>query len=780
MKKVLHVGHMKHYHCLLPILLVLLLPYFAAAQERRDTTVVTPPTKDAPTPASQASTVGGTVYELEVAGVYIPFSVQQVDGELAVNAFGKSVQVRKPVSEQQFAAKVAALLVDSVQAALNRNRLQRKLSPIQDIQVDSLYRAVVRSLKALYLKQQAFGADPKVSFEVKTLQAALDSVDAEVNGVTYRIPIKHRPRVFMKPSAYMKYIIEENIRKYTFLVNDLNKIIDKNKIDTTEKAKIDSNTIKNQIDLFKKRIDSLNIIDHELKEKYIQSSKAINPTKDSVNNKNYFELKNKILPEITKKRYNVATYIGEYGAQKIYLLTQLNALRAKTNIDIVSKKKDQLNNKLKYYIGMYEKKIWEKDSMEIDNNIIYEIKSDYQNIAAFIKKLNINSTHYSFETKADSLFVQAMEIQLLSFRMILYEQSVWNIELHGCIPETQYSKAINLSFSSFKPIGLEAKPNKWEDRKLTNLKNNDFDDKDIEVLFLELFQIPNLPFQSVVDDDIFTGDNISADTAITVRSRATANLYNIRLFSDFVGFNENSPNGLIQIDANARFHLYSPNARAWLLSYIEPHIILSKIENKNRFLPLSRNAPDSTITPHANVLDLWQYASARAGAMVNIFRGDTRNARISFQVNTGFHFHMTPTRDSLPVLNAVPRESLVYSLAGELALYLRVINFKNFGFELQARAISFNPLTRDIRASYGPRYLESNRETYVTKTNFFDKLIWSPEFTVYYYAPNKPQSGAYMRARLFASNESSFAQIQIGYSISLNQALNLGKAKSAN
>lgn len=175
-------------------------------------------------------------------------------------------------------------------------------------------------------------------------------------------------------------------------------------------------------------------------------------------------------------------------------------------------------------------------------------------------------------------------------------------------------------------------------------------------------------------------DYSPADVAFTVRmddkqmsyrvlNRSTVDkLLDARIYSDFVGLDDDTPNGLIQTEVSKRIILRparhpiilnrTPVAFGGYLNYLEPHAALLKLENKNKFLKLDAlsdtiYAANDTALGHtvsrARAIDLLRYANFSIGAKLNLVVFDLPQFKSSFFLDIGTTLYRTSVIDSFGV-----------------------------------------------------------------------------------------------------------------------------------
>ncbi len=153
-------------------------------------------------------------------------------------------------------------------------------------------------------------------------------------------------------------------------------------------------------------------------------------------------------------------------------------------------------------------------------------------------------------------------------------------------------------------------------------------------------------------------NNISAGALVVLKKETFFNLFDSRIFSDLSGMDEESPNGLVQIEASRRFnmitsrHQFGNNIRAdyGFLNYINIYGSFNKIEKDSKYLPLqNRGVSDHgvLVSPsYATNLDFRRYENASLGIEWGIFLWDWPDGKFTTYIDFGLKYGHTPLKDS--------------------------------------------------------------------------------------------------------------------------------------
>ncbi|SFT41107.1 hypothetical protein SAMN04489724_0638 [Algoriphagus locisalis] len=265
----------------------------------------------------------------------------------------------------------------------------------------------------------------------------------------------------------------------------------------------------------------------------------------------------------------------------------------------------------------------------------------------------------------------------------------------------------------------------------------------------------------------------------------------LKIFSDFVGIQDNNPNGLIQLEIDKEIPLLTKRfqrpyvffllrlfvlnqANIGVFNYFKPQFIYSKIENNNKYLEVASFSTgavgDGSSAYGVSTLDLKQYEVFSVGADFNLFLYDIPNTKSTFLFNTGFRFGRTDLalNKEEPEAHDFPR-GFTNTIQPSLEGLLRINGDERFGFEF----------------SYGINWLLSDELFFTQKAKVngftgFESFSKSNEnntlqrVTILAYLNiNKENQGRlFFRYRFnseFRDFKNNFAQLQIGYTTYLTR-----------
>jgi outer membrane lipoprotein-sorting protein len=289
--------------------------------------------------------------------------------------------------------------------------------------------------------------------------------------------------------------------------------------------------------------------------------------------------------------------------------------------------------------------------------------------------------------------------------------------------------------------------------------------------------------------------------SVTLYKEETNKLFEAHIFSDFIGLQEDKPNGLIQTEVEKRININTRqikmNRRLFplfksfgIFQYVQPTITLSKLEKHNkkyvlgdldsiRYKPGINTNDTSKLVKnshrYATPLDLYQHQSFSVGADLNVFFLSNHNLKFNIYFNIGGRLGITPVVDSLTHVDTaitktgITREYSINTLQIVPQIKLVFLPEERFNFSLSYQALFIKPFASGVEllgfSKDDPGKFQLQRNKWL---NTMEMLLC---FNV-----NKSGEGkVFARARFIseiANYKSNFAQIQIGYSTYI-----FGKAK---
>ncbi|MBB4805889.1 hypothetical protein HNP38_001161 [Chryseobacterium defluvii] len=305
-------------------------------------------------------------------------------------------------------------------------------------------------------------------------------------------------------------------------------------------------------------------------------------------------------------------------------------------------------------------------------------------------------------------------------------------------------------------------------------------------------------------NDLYTNDFSPANIKVSIEGGKSTTLYKdktykileARVFSDFLGFDSNKPNGLIQFELEKQFNFNTTRVKLMtylfrsgigFMEYLKLAGGVTKIEDNNRYLiPEMQDIKETSYLGqpilinkrYTTPIDVTNHQVWNIGLTSNIALIDMLLIKSQVHINAGFKFAQTKVQDSLRVLNS---DDTVKSTLKEYNL-----NHWQFFPELVLNVL---PETRyGFYASWRPKYLSlltDGLEYYgaldpLTGARRGNISKWVNEYELlgYLYVNEEKQNGKlFVRWRLNAEmgyRKNNFSQFQLGYSF---YVLGRGKQK---
>jgi hypothetical protein len=280
----------------------------------------------------------------------------------------------------------------------------------------------------------------------------------------------------------------------------------------------------------------------------------------------------------------------------------------------------------------------------------------------------------------------------------------------------------------------------------------------------------------------FTKDNLN----ILVPETDVNKILTLNLFSDIVGVEEDKPNGLIQ--AEAKFfgswqRTGGPRKKATAGSfnwfhYFEVNFILSKIENKKKYLELLTHQTATDSFSYIHGFNLIQYQNLEFGAKFNVakFVNDIHEGHLNFGIGT----LRTGVRDSLvKKINdnetvITPRNINLWTVKYYVQGMYRLKAISRVGIDLSVTLTGLRLLSDKIRESAGTYDDVDITNNRFREFKFMKNLVATYQAQIYYYANRDESQRLYARLALnkdIGARGNRFPVIQLGYSADINKFL---------
>lgn len=351
--------------------------------------------------------------------------------------------------------------------------------------------------------------------------------------------------------------------------------------------------------------------------------------------------------------------------------------------------------------------------------------------------------------------------------------------------------ALTLKFVNEYPIGISAKKDierlgdiklyaRYQDQVHYELRIGDLITNIKEILALD--RTDYSPLDGTVLVDLLTEKNKE------LKKSPTKEILQLKVFSDFVGLQEENPNGLIQFEVDKEIplvtkrltkpylgpirFLVNKSGNAGFFNFFRPRFIFSKIEDNNSSLQLTslpNEAADSTRFG-TSTLAIKQFERFSIGTDLNLFLLNIPYGKSTFLINAGMYFGRTDFAeiDSIPTIKRFPR-AYTNTYQPSTELLWRITGDERYGIEL----------------SYGITWVISDQFNFTQRANTFDatdfdslqksdKKYGIQRFMILAYLNLDSNSSGRMFFRYRSNSElgnfkNNFSQLQVGYTTYLTR-----------
>jgi hypothetical protein len=344
------------------------------------------------------------------------------------------------------------------------------------------------------------------------------------------------------------------------------------------------------------------------------------------------------------------------------------------------------------------------------------------------------------------------------------------------------------------PVGMSSFKNfrAFSNRYLYDTDKSPYDEENFFIKLGEL--ISYSPEYSVERRDYSPKDtsinNLQAGSSLMLHKEESKKLFEVNIFSDFQGFNEAKPNGLLQFDLSKRINVNTiqyPSTKGlnWLFTsfgfsqYISPAVSVQKLEEHNKKLNLLdldsvRLNPGTTDVSildknhhrYATALALFQYQWLSVGTDLNVFYLNNQSGKFNICFNAGFRFGFTDTVDSLTTIKdgAITKTKFVKDISvSNFQVYpeirLKFMPDERFNFTFSNRWLYFKSLNPAIQMV---NYDKDDLSKIVPKTS-----TWFNTAELLMTIKVNEKSKVFGRFRMnweLDNIKNNFSQIQVGYS----------------
>ncbi|WPR77686.1 hypothetical protein [Algoriphagus sp. NG3] len=278
----------------------------------------------------------------------------------------------------------------------------------------------------------------------------------------------------------------------------------------------------------------------------------------------------------------------------------------------------------------------------------------------------------------------------------------------------------------------------------------------------------------------------------TFKKSDTKEILQLKVFTDFVGINDENPNGLIQLEIDKEIPLYTKRIQrpyVWIpfrwavlnqanigvFNFFKPQFIYSKIENNNKHLlvkSFTTGTGNDAITKYGvSTLQLKQYEIFSVGADLNVVLYDIPGGKSTFLLNAGFRFGRTDlaSNEEEPEVNDFPR-GFTNTIQPSLEGLWRINGDERFGIEFSYK---INWLRSDELFFEQKATTDKIDDFASFETSKENNTLQSFTLLAYLNVQKENPGRLFFRYRYnseFSNFENNYAQLQLGYTTYLTRA----------
>lgn len=228
-------------------------------------------------------------------------------------------------------------------------------------------------------------------------------------------------------------------------------------------------------------------------------------------------------------------------------------------------------------------------------------------------------------------------------------------------------------------------------------------------------------------------------------------LIDFRVYSDFLGLINETPNGIINFETSSKFFLTTINNNNchWAKS-ISPFFKYSRFDNDDRSIQLNLN--DSTVN---RKLDLAQKSYLQLGAQLSLLEFKfSKESSFTYKIPLLLQMNIS---ESDTIENVIDEKLTMNTVIFGVGFHLNMKRTKKFGFDLGFDFENYNQ--------------KGNSDSINTISDF---TVFGAGAEIYYYNSEDSDSAFYLRMQYKTTIKpaENFASIQFGYKTSLNISSN--------
>lgn len=220
-------------------------------------------------------------------------------------------------------------------------------------------------------------------------------------------------------------------------------------------------------------------------------------------------------------------------------------------------------------------------------------------------------------------------------------------------------------FTNFYSIGISSLPNRKSLYQTQLYVDNRQNQYSYSIKLGDAINYQAIPHEGTRDYSPANGEiTLTNGQEDKLYKSPNSKLLEFKVFTDAVGFGEETPNGLVQLELEKRVPIYTTrhglyrSGFTWL-SFIDFEFTYSKIENKVKYLQLSSYPPQNETTPqdstvyYLDALQVNRQQIFQVGMKLNLLLIECQPYKLDFEINLHADFGYSRVLDTLVINNEI-------------------------------------------------------------------------------------------------------------------------------
>ncbi|MES2556098.1 MAG: hypothetical protein V4604_08105 [Bacteroidota bacterium] len=482
---------------------------------------------------------------------------------------------------------------------------------------------------------------------------------------------------------------------------------------------------------------------------------------------------------IVKKNPNLIIEFGKLRDEQDLNRSSISFMNEKLKESV--RKKESLELLLKAYQLL-------TDSSDAIKTRLKEYQSDYKlNDSASLQKLlhdlsSQSHTRNNLQTQYGSV---SMNMSIDSIILEVNKTFIESMAVYGRInpsdSDTREGHFRNraVTFYNYEPIGIATLTSIDHSLSSTALFariENDVYELDLkDVIAFYNPRLMNGRSDLSPADTTFTVVKNEGEQVVLLHKTASQKLFEMKVYSDFVGLSGTTPNGLVQLEFSKEMYLSSQKyTRVFrkgfylnqsLGTYISPFFTMSKLEKNNKFLPVTVGDSSRAV----RTLELKRFEMFSVGADMNLYSIAVPRWKTQLFIDPGIAFGRIGLVDSAYTSDStyLVNQSAVNSFAARLTAKLVFQTDERYFFDMRASMQWYKLLNKDVL-----QIKETIGEELSKPATIMSKVLFHVGLNAGFSPTSNTNGKLFIRYNYYGLSMKKvlqgFSQIQLGYSYYLN------------